>query len=114
MLIGTDSQYCTTEPRNLPNMGEKERGKPDDLIAAATSSSHHLSQPPVPDTSSSSTSSRPHATPTVTASGSSSGSGKVEVGVGWAATWQRVIWDKWRWGVLIALAVLVSRFSSGS
>jgi len=106
--------FCTTEPRNLPNMGEKERGKPDSLIAAIppTSSSHHLSQPPLPDTSSSSAISRPHSTPN--ASGSSTGSGKVEVGVGWAATWQRMIWDKWRWGVLIALAVLVSRFSSGS
>src|SRR5260370_10100989 len=24
---------------------------------------------------------------------------------GWAATWRQVAWDKWRWGVLISLAV---------
>ncbi|KAG5643875.1 hypothetical protein DXG03_009505 [Asterophora parasitica] len=31
-----------------------------------------------------------------------------------AATWGRIIWEKWRWGVLIALAVVVSRFSSST
>jgi ubiquitin-conjugating enzyme E2 J2 len=31
---------------------------------------------------------------------------------GWAATWRQVVWDKWRWGVLIALAVVVSRITT--
>lgn len=33
---------------------------------------------------------------------------------GWAATWRQVVWDKWRWGVLIALAVVVSRITTTS
>jgi len=31
---------------------------------------------------------------------------------GWAATWRQVVWDKWRWGVLIALAVVLSRITT--
>ena len=31
---------------------------------------------------------------------------------GLAATWGRLVWEKWRWGALIAFAVMVSRFSS--
>ncbi len=31
---------------------------------------------------------------------------------GWAATWRQVVWDKWGWGVLIALAVVVSRITT--
>lgn len=26
--------------------------------------------------------------------------------VGWATSWKQLLWDKWRWGALIALAVL--------
>lgn len=33
---------------------------------------------------------------------------------GWTASWRRVILEKWRWGVLIALAVVVSRLSASS
>lgn len=31
----------------------------------------------------------------------------------WAAGWRDFVWEKWRWGALIAIAVLVSRLSSG-
>jgi ubiquitin-conjugating enzyme E2 J2 len=31
---------------------------------------------------------------------------------GFAGAWGRLVWDKWRWGVLIAFAVVVSRISS--
>lgn len=33
---------------------------------------------------------------------------------GWSTSWRQIIWEKWRWGVLIALAVIVSRLSAGS
>jgi len=33
---------------------------------------------------------------------------------GWAANWKQVVWEKWRWGVLIALAVIVSRITTNS
>jgi len=33
---------------------------------------------------------------------------------GWAMSWGQLLWEKWRWGAVIALAVLVSRFSSST
>ncbi|KAH9046588.1 UBC-like protein [Lactarius hengduanensis] len=33
---------------------------------------------------------------------------------GWAASWRQVVWEKWRWGVLIALAVVVSRITTST
>jgi ubiquitin-conjugating enzyme E2 J2 len=33
---------------------------------------------------------------------------------GWAANWREVVWEKWRWGVLIALAVIVSRITTSA
>src|SRR5579863_7449296 len=35
-------------------------------------------------------------------------------GDGWATTWRQVVWDKWRWGVFIALAVVVSRITTST
>jgi ubiquitin-conjugating enzyme E2 J2 len=32
--------------------------------------------------------------------------------LGVAASWGRLLWEKWRWGALIAFAVMVSRMSS--
>jgi len=31
---------------------------------------------------------------------------------GWSASWREAIWDKWRWGILIVLAISLSRLSS--
>lgn len=81
--------YCTPVPRDLPNMGNKERGQPAPLqpVVSAVPSAldvHntiiHTNKPPVPQN--------------------------------WTASWRQVIWEKWRWGVLIALAVIVSKISS--
>ena len=33
---------------------------------------------------------------------------------GAVSTWRTVIWQKWRWGLVLAMAVLISRFSSSS
>ena len=33
---------------------------------------------------------------------------------GWSASWRQIIWEKWKWGLLIALAVVVSRLSASS
>ena len=32
----------------------------------------------------------------------------------WAAGWRNMVWEKWRWGALIAFAVVVSRLSSSA
>ncbi|KIJ65234.1 hypothetical protein HYDPIDRAFT_89300 [Hydnomerulius pinastri MD-312] len=122
--------YCTPTLRDLPNMGERERGKPD-----AESNVKPSSASPYPSPMSSSTSAtlptqvilrRNPGTapqPPVTAvaapaplvpdaSNSLTSTNKPPVPQGWTASWRQVIWEKWRWGVLIALAVIVSKMSS--
>jgi len=91
-------EYCTPFLRDLPNMGEKERGVP--------------SKPPSSQTNTVTT---PTPAPTETPSNNAS---LVPMGnadenpTGWAAAVFQVVWEKWRWGLLIALAVIVSRVSS--
>jgi ubiquitin-conjugating enzyme E2 J2 len=93
-------EYCTPDLRDLPNMGEKEMGK-----------RAPLPQPAGGTSPSNATTIQPNATPTVAPSPGGS-SGKPDDPNRWAAGWRQMVWEKWRWGVLIALAVLVSRFSS--
>lgn len=112
--------HCAPVMKNLPNMGEKERGKPD--VVSNTSSSGNAS-------STVTLSSR--LTPTFTipvpvqaplpatalekdkhlAKNPAGTNGHGTLGT-WAAGWRDMIWEKWRWGALIALAVVVSRLSS--
>ena len=116
-------QYCTPSRRPLPNMGEKERGKPDTpepkpepsesttptarlpLIVPPKVGLVNQSQVAAPKTAGVV---RPRKGRAVSTTGAGDGSR------GWAATWRQVVWDKWRWGVLIALAVVVSRITTTS
>ncbi|KAJ8516865.1 hypothetical protein ONZ45_g5870 [Pleurotus djamor] len=130
--------YCQLRMVDLPNMGENGRDKPDPEEMAIFSFT--AVPPPAP----SSTSNVPptHNTPLfklnpstnlttpshATASSDSvarpvsagNGLAKTDKSDGesnhanFAATWGRVIWEKWRWGVLIVLAVVVSRFSASA
>lgn len=103
-------------------MGEKERGLPDtpsssepsDSVTSATCLPATLTpkvvlgaQPPVglPKTVGVV---RPRKGRAVSTTGAGDGSR------GWTATWRQVVWDKWRWGVLIALAVVVSRITTST
>lgn len=104
-------------------MGEKERGKPDTpepkpepsesttptarlpLIPPSKVGLVNQSQVAAPKTAGVV---RPRKGRAVSATGAGDGSR------GWAATWRQVVWDKWRWGVLIALAVVVSRITTTS
>lgn len=100
-------EYSSPELRDLPNMGEKEKGKPEPVpepIPVPTSSPF-----PSPSSSSAATTRTPA---TITNKIPSSPKPDDNTTAGWAATWRHLIWEKWRWGVLIALAVVVSRFSS--
>jgi len=93
-------EYCTREPRVLPNMGERSLGKPDATPTNNTATSMKLtSQPQIQQQSLPHDSLIPKPPAPVT---------------GWAMTWRQCIWEKWRWGVLIALAVVVSRLSSSA
>jgi len=102
-------------------MGEKERGLPDtpsssessDSVTSASCLPTTLTpkvvlgvQPPgVPKTMGAA---RPRKGRAVSTTGAGDGSR------GWAATWRQVVWDKWRWGVVIALAVVVSRITTST
>ncbi|KAI0063989.1 UBC-like protein [Artomyces pyxidatus] len=113
-------EYCTPTLRPLPNMGEKERGKPDTPTVASPSTASSP-RPVVPSMALAATNavipqknlgarSRKVARPGV--SGPTANPG--DASRGWAATWRQVVWEKWRWGVLIALAVVVSRITSSA
>jgi len=117
--------FCTPTLKDLPNMGERERGKPD------TGSSSTACPYPSPTPSSTSASlaqqitlrrnlgtvQMPMETSTpvaVDTSNALTSTNKPVVPQGWSASWRQIILEKWRWGVLIALAVIVSRLSAGS
>lgn len=111
--------HCTLSMKNLPNMGEKERGKPD--VPATTSSPANASHTATsfPQLSSPSnapgSASAPNSKPTAVKPGDKKLGTNAQGTMGtWAAGWRNVIWEKWRWGALIALAVVVSRLSSSS
>lgn len=103
--------YCTPGLRDLPNMAEKERGKPEPTVTPISSdpSAAGLTSVPPPlqplpaPTASAVDKAAPANLPNNNARGT--------VGA-WAAGWRDLIWEKWRWGALIAIAVLVSRLSS--
>jgi len=135
--------FCTPIPRELPNMGEKERGVPDTASSSSTpaarsSTTSSLQLTNVNAIGSANTAARPArinpttfaAVPsltqasidgiarstssttggTVTTNGGTAGGANVPTG--WSAAWRQVLWEKWRWGALLALAVIVSRLSS--
>jgi len=103
-------EFCSAQMKDLPNMGEKERGKPDVPPPALIG----LDIPPIALTDGS----NPDGSRSLLAhplrGGAPSGHGGTAGGDGrgWSDLWRKLIWEKWRWGVLIAVAVIVSRLSS--
>ncbi|CAK5279294.1 unnamed protein product [Mycena citricolor] len=81
-------EYCTPQIRDVPNMGEKERGASapappqPEPVSAAPATSENKAVIPVDDA------------------------------VNWTTSLGQVLWEKWRWGLFIILAVVVSRISS--
>ena len=107
--------------KDLPNMGERDCGVPSES-PQTTPPTPSLSQPP-----SASSQSRIRSATTITNSTPqqpapndvSRSSGVVAKGsapeqppLGWATSWKGAVWDRWRWGILIAFAVIVSRITS--
>ncbi|KAJ7065477.1 UBC-like protein [Mycena amicta] len=94
-------EYSDPQMRDLPNMGQRERG--GDFVAATAPPSTPQQQPVSQAAAGSS--------PTDTKATGVSDLGNPAIP--WtAASIGRVLWEKWRWGLLIALAVMVSRVSS--
>ncbi|KAF7309374.1 UBC-like protein [Mycena indigotica] len=90
-------EYSDAQIRDLPNMGQRERGGASIVAAQQPPTSPPTTIAPIPATS---------AADPKAVSDSSSANAWTAASVG------RVLWEKWRWGLLIALAVLVSRVSS--
>lgn len=90
--------------RDLPNMGESARGKLADPTTPQQPTPHQTVEQPriVPTSQPASTSQSAAEAKAVAEANSADASG------GWAD----VVWQKWRWGLFIAIAVIVSRLSS--
>lgn len=106
--------YCTPTIRDLPNMGEKERGSPSTNAPSPIAQSP-ATQPPTPTIAqpaplTGSDVADPNALSRPAQSGAN---GEAAANArGWADAWRQVFWEKWRWGVILALALVVSRMSS--
>ena len=131
-------QYCTPFPKDLPNMGAKERGLAETatpkLALPSGASTSSFSSPCISVQSTSSGTSplgsspeesgaeqhQQEASSTSLTSVNQNTNGRVEESrninppTGLLAAWGQLLWEKWRWGVLIAVAVIVSRFSSSA
>ncbi|OAX39854.1 UBC-like protein [Rhizopogon vinicolor AM-OR11-026] len=120
--------YCTETLRDLPNMGERERGKPDPPATQPAPITHTASLLSPPLSRSASATHQPqvrdrrpvaqalaatttNASDVVNASLTSTNKPTTKP-QGWTGPLRQVLWEKWRWGVLIAFAVIVSRLSS--
>ncbi|KAF8159940.1 ubiquitin-conjugating enzyme/RWD-like protein [Crassisporium funariophilum] len=128
-------EHCSPILRDLPNMGEKERGKPDPAPQVPT----FTFQPSTSSTSSSSLPTTPKPQPGISFISSGIGTGTVESrdgaisrlrqtnptaipedvnrpagppAPGWPTTWRHFVYEKWRLCAFIALAVVLSRFST--
>jgi ubiquitin-conjugating enzyme E2 J2 len=109
---------------DLPNMGEKERGKPDVAQESQLQSSTSASSTTSPMSLCSMANPASFTTQGLVPSqqsaalinGRPNSNGKPEdparpVGRGWQTAW-RFVYEKWRLCAFIALAIIVSRFST--
>ncbi|KAF8883331.1 ubiquitin-conjugating enzyme/RWD-like protein [Gymnopilus junonius] len=113
-------EYCTPALRDLPNMGEKERGKPDNPPIV-----NFVNPPPVSVSSSSSSfasvasshteaETRPSTQPQPNSVAKPNDPNRAAAAPapGWMAAWRHFIYEKWRLCAFIALAVMLSRFTT--
>ncbi|KAF8325875.1 UBC-like protein [Cantharellus anzutake] len=108
--------YANEEMKDLPNMGERDRGDFPGKSQTPTVVQSPLPRTPLPQmrTASPSPVPQPPASDDVPKSSASviKGNAPDQPPLGWAASWKDAAWNRWRWGILIALAVVVSRLSS--
>jgi len=104
-------EYCTQYPKPVPNMGEQR--PPQQSTKIVTPPNLPSFNPPAPTTDA-----LPTNAPAPLPSSSASDAFKAKAtddaagAAGAAISWGQVLWDKWRWAVVVALAVVVSRLSS--
>ncbi|KXN81245.1 Ubiquitin-conjugating enzyme E2 6 [Leucoagaricus sp. SymC.cos] len=124
-------EYSTRTMRDLPNMAQKERGntppaaspssQPSPTSLTNAGAAAKPTTAPVHSGNSTAKVSFPvpatQGTLAVARTSGNPGSGEKTEGrdaAGWTASWTQLLWEKWQWGALIALAVLVSRVSSSA
>ncbi|KAL0063497.1 Ubiquitin-conjugating enzyme E2 6 [Marasmius tenuissimus] len=111
-------EYCTPTAKALPNMGESVKGSSSSAPPTLTFSSSPTTHATTPSTVTTHAITTPKAiplsVPTIPnfVAPASEGKDDNHHGPGNIASWGQIMWEKWRWGLLIALAVLVSRLSS--
>ncbi|KAI0761828.1 UBC-like protein [Trametes elegans] len=105
-------EYCTPTLRDVPNMAQKERGVSPSPAKPSASASIRASASASPASAASSAKDKAVArTPNGTVPSADGTSGGAQ---SWAASLRQMVWEKWRWGVILALALVVSRMSSSN
>ncbi|KAH8103916.1 UBC-like protein [Cristinia sonorae] len=109
--------FCTPTTKPVPNMAEKEHGgssKVAEPPSAPATTTPTPTPPVVPATPSVPQIQVPssHAPSPLGSNDVARTTGRDVGGGGWTGMWRQLIWDKWRWGVVLALALIVSRLSS--
>jgi len=101
--------FCTPNLRDLPNMGETVNKKPSPSTKPSNSTQslssprkltvqHPVTQP----------------NPVVPSTSNDGNKASGESGSEGTGGWVELLWQKWRWGLFIAVAVVVSRLSSSA
>jgi len=98
MVAYLGRQYSEEQMKDLPNMGEKERGVSDTTPKSAPISVSALSC--------NETEVRRPARREAHQQGTGDG---VHT---WASTLRRIVLEKWRWGAFLVIAIVVSRYST--
>jgi len=111
-------EYSTCLMRDLPNMGQKDRGKPDILevpprtpfTSPSTTLASQLQTPALvtPSDAAKGIVARPN----YIAKAEDSNRNGAAAAPASPTTWRQVLYEKWRLCAFIALAVILSRFSS--
>ena len=98
MLAHLGHQYSEEQMKDLPNMGEKERG--------ASDAAPKLAAIPLP-----------HHEAELRGSARRGAVKTHQQGTGdgvhtWASALRRIVLEKWRWGAFLVIAIIVSRYST--
>lgn len=92
-------QYSEEKMKDLPNMGEKERGASDTSSNPTPTPTLPLNEPELR---------RPARREAVKTHQQGTGDGVHT----WASTLRRIVLEKWRWGAFLVIAIIVSRYST--
>ncbi|RPD64024.1 UBC-like protein [Lentinus tigrinus ALCF2SS1-7] len=110
--------YCTSTMRDVPNMAQKERGTSPVPTPASSATPTPAATPAAapaspPAVAPGSSLAKPAAPADKAVTRTTPGT-NADAAQSWTASVRQMIWEKWRWGVILALALVVSRLSSSN